>query len=169
MADPALDNAKAKRAAIKAEIAAISAEIDRLVDEHRVKRGELEKVETFIAQWHEMAGLQLPAYLAQKERSGPRATAGKAVRPRNPNKEDVARRCVHYIRKAGRPLMRKELMELLNADRVQIKGTDPLMVLSTMLWRCKPIIRRLPGGGYWPTADGTPKEVPTGAELPALL
>lgn len=169
MTDPALTNAKAKRAEIKAEIAKISAEVNRLLDDHRSMSAELDKVENFIAQWHEMAGLQLPAYLERKKRTGAPAHGGTRVRPRNPDKEEVAERCVYYIRRAGRPLMRKELMDLLKQDRVEIKGADPLMVLSTMLWRSKRIISRLPGGGYWPASDILPKEVPRGDQLPDLL
>lgn len=30
------------------------------------------------------------------------------------------------------------------------------MVLSTMLWRSKDVIRRLKGGGYWPKDDPLP-------------
>lgn len=169
MTDAALENAKMRRKEIQAAMVKVTAEVNRLLDDHRAMKADLDRVEAFITQWHEMAGLQVPAYLAQKKRGATPAQGAARVRPRNPDKEEVARRCVHYIRRAGRPLMRKELMEKLKEDRVDIRGADPLMVLSTMLWRSKNIIRRLKSGGYWPAGEGLPDEVPTGDGLPDLL
>jgi hypothetical protein len=166
MADQALQNAQSQRKAISAELEATAKEVDRLLLEHQKLRVKLAEVERFIRQWHEMAGLKPPSDLAPRQAP---AQGGKRVRPRNPDKEEVAKRCVSYIRGAKRPLMRKELMERLKQDRVEIRGTDPLMVLSTMLWRSKKIVMRLPGGGYWPTYDPLPDEVPEPGKLPDLL
>ena len=113
MTDAALENAKMRRKEIQAAMVKVTAEVNRLLDDHRAMKADLDRVEAFITQWHEMAGLQVPAYLAQKKRGATPVQGAARVRPRNPDKEEVARRCVHYIRRAGRPLMRKELMEKL--------------------------------------------------------
>jgi hypothetical protein len=158
MSDPALDNAMARKAALEQRLSSLTREINDLADHWEKVKGELDGVDQFIRTWHEMAGIQLPDELEQKKAEAP-VEGGKRIRPKNPPREDVARRSVNYIREAGRPLMRRELFERLLADGIDIRGKDPEMVLSTMLWRSKDIIQRLPQGGYWPTNEKTPAEV----------
>jgi hypothetical protein len=68
----------------------------------------------------------------------------------------VTLKAVEYIREAERPLSRSEIWEKLKADDIIIYGKNPEMVLSTMLWRTKDLIRSLRGGGYWPVGDPPP-------------
>lgn len=152
MSDAALENATARREAIGQQLDVLTAEINHMIERHAVLRGDLSKVDDFIRVWYEMAGAELPKNLERKKPEAP-AEGGKRIRPRNPDRQSVAKLCVIYIRKAGRPLMRKDLYKVLSDDGVEIRGSDPLMVLSTMLWRSKDTIRRLKGGGYWPVAD----------------
>jgi hypothetical protein len=158
MTDAALDNALARRATALDNLEKITKEINDLLERHTKAREELERIDYFIHQWHEMAGIQLPETLEQKKSDAP-VEGGKRIRPKNPPREIVAATCVEYIRIAGRPLMRAELLERLHADGVIIRGKDPAMVLSTMLWRSKDVIRRLRGGGYWPADDPLPPGV----------
>jgi hypothetical protein len=157
MSDAALDNALARRETALANLEKITREINDLLERHTRGREELERIDYFIAQWHEMAGIKLPETLEQKKSEAP-AEGGRRIRPKNPPRELVAATAVEYIRLAGRPLSRAELFERLTLDGVIIRGKDPEMVLSTMLWRSKDIIQRLPGGGYWPAGEQTPLE-----------
>jgi hypothetical protein len=161
MADAALENAMARREHAIQNLTKLTTDINNMLELHTRARNELEHLENFIRMWHAMAGTPLPAELEQNKPEAP-AEGGKRIRARNPDRRAVAKQCVKYIREAGRPLMRKDLMERLAADGIEIRGTDPLMVLSTMLWRSKDIIRRLPEGGYWPAGEKGPLEEAVG-------
>jgi hypothetical protein len=162
MTDAALENAMARRSQIASQLNNIANDINSLIERHSKLRGELDQVEGFIRMWHEMAGTQPPATLERKVTDTP-AEGGKRIRPKNPAKEVVADACVNYIREANRPLMRSELLERLTMDGIIIRGKDPAMVLSTMLWRSKKAVTRLRTGGYWPTAS-----MPPPSEQPSL-
>lgn len=68
----------------------------------------------------------------------------------NPKKEVVAQEVHAYLKAHGKPLSRKELFEKLSDNGFIIRGADPEMVLSTMLWRTADEfgIERLKSGGY---------------------
>jgi hypothetical protein len=156
MADQALENAVARRAALREEQARTAREINELAAVWERRQAELDQVERFIKMWHDMAGIPYAdAGEQKKDEAGAEAT--RRFRPKNPPREAVAMRCVSYIREAERPLSRRELFERLEGDGVEIRGKDPEMVLSTMLWRSKDIIIRLKGGGYWPTGEPLPE------------
>lgn len=76
--------------------------------------------------------------LAQKKATG------------NPKKEAIAQEVHAYLRAAGGPLSRSELFSRLADNGFIIHGTNPEMVLSTMLWRTADQfgIERLGSGGY---------------------
>jgi hypothetical protein len=167
MTDAALENALARRGATASDLANVVNKINELLDVHNRLKTELEEIDAFIHMWHVMAGIQPPAELEHKKTEAP-AEGGKRIRPKNPAREDVARRCVNYIRHEGRPLSRRELFDMLAADGIEIRGKDPEMVLSTMLWRSKDIIRRLPEGGYWPPDEPSPQERETADLLSAV-
>jgi hypothetical protein len=66
---------------------------------------------------------------------------------------DVA---LQIIQERGEPMARRELFDELAGRGIVIQGKDPEMVLSTMLWRSKEKIVRLPGHGYWPADRSYP-------------
>ncbi len=47
-------------------------------------------------------------------------------------------------------MTRTALYEELGRRGIRLFGKDPVMVLSTMLWRSQERIVRLPNHGYWP-------------------
>jgi hypothetical protein len=148
MSDAALENAMARRANALETLKALVKEINILMERHGKARAELEEIDNFIQMWHTMAGMTAPELPERKESVGAERAA-RRIRPSNPRREMVADACVNYLREAGHPLMRSELMELLKLNDIEIHGKDPAMVLSTMLWRSKDKIARLPKGGYW--------------------
>jgi hypothetical protein len=155
--DTALQNAKAKRYGVRMKILEINAQINRLIEERAALVPEYEKAEAFIDTWYEMAGIPNPKFAEQKETARkPQRPVVVEKRPPNPNRRDVTLKAVEYIREAERPLSRAEIYQQLLGDGIVIHGKDPQMVLSTMLWRTKDIIRRLRGGGYWPVGDPLP-------------
>ncbi|MCW3838454.1 hypothetical protein ACFQ1E_20050 [Sphingomonas canadensis] len=149
--DKALETAQARLSNTVAEIGALNEQISALEAKRSALCKDLDRLNSFIATWYEMAGVQQPGIVEHVD-NGP-APSGKRQRPKNPDRRDVASAAVGYIRERGEPMSRREIFERLAADGITIQGKDPEMVLSTMLWREKGIIRRLPGGGYWPRDD----------------
>jgi hypothetical protein len=141
MSDGAYQNAIRRRDEIIAEVRDTEAKLTELRNEHR-------RVDLFIQQWHEFAGTPIldraPAVVHHPRSI---ATSGRSVR--NSKKEDVAEAAQRILRDEGHPLSRTELYTRLVAQGLTIEGTDPEMVLSTMLWRMKDKVIRLSGGGYW--------------------
>lgn len=91
-------------------------------------------------------------------RSVSRATESRAMneQPKNPDRRIVADRALSFIADARRPLSRKALFKRLKDDGLEVFGKNPLMVLSTMLWRERERIIRIPGYGYWPVGKPYP-------------
>jgi hypothetical protein len=150
MADSALQNAEKRRDDLADQINKMQAAVDEL-------RREKAKVEGFIADWHKFAGTQPDT---ETEAEIPYITPirddiplpAKRERPQNNSKkEDVAKEVRAIVEAWGRPVLRKELLPELLIRGYVIEGTDPDMVLSTMLWRAGEAagVVRLGKGGYW--------------------
>lgn len=77
----------------------------------------------------------------------------------NSKKEEVAEAARAIIEARGEPVSRADLFKEIVSQGYTIKGTDPEMVLSTMLWRMHDRVTRLKSGGYWltdkPSPDGS--------------
>lgn len=145
--DDALNAAIAQRAALQQRRAeTVNAINDANARMHRIDE-EAAELERWIELWHRFAGI--PQAPSAAERIQNTADDEKPKRPRNPDREDVARAASEIIQERGVPLSRRELFEALKSQGVEIQGKDPEMVLSTMLWRSKDKIVRLPGVGYW--------------------
>lgn len=156
MTDAALRNALARRDGIAAEINSVQQRVEEL-------RAELVEVDRFIQAWHEFAGVPFDGK-EQPENDTANVLSAKPVkRPRatgNPPREEVAERVRELIKARNEALSRDALYAGLQADGIKIKGADPKMVLSTMLWRSKDRIVRVKtpkGHRYWlaevPNAD----------------
>jgi hypothetical protein len=155
--DLALQNAVARRDHARKRVLEINAKLNELIDIRQKLFEEYERAEAFIDTWYEMAGIPNPKHAERKESKPAPAVSERAeARQQNPNRRDVTLKAVEYIRETGRPLSRTEIWERLQADNINIYGKNPEMVLSTMLWRTKDLIRRLRGGGYWPVGDPPP-------------
>ena len=148
MSDAALENAVARRDHLRERLSSYMAEFAELQQKVDTARYELGELDSFIQMWHHLAGIQ-PSEKAEQKPTPP-PPPPPAPKPVNPNRRDVAAKCVEYIREAQRPMSRSELFKKLTDDNIIIHGKDPEMVLSTMLWRTKDIIQRLKDGGYWP-------------------
>jgi hypothetical protein len=150
MADAALQNAEKRRDELAESINKMQAAVYEL-------RREKAKVEGFIAQWHQFAGSEAADEpVAEISYITPVADdislPNKRERPQNNSKkEDVAKAARAIIEAWGRPVLRKELLPELLSRGFVIEGTDPDMVLSTMLWRAGEDagVVRLGKGGYW--------------------
>lgn len=140
MSDKALDSAIARRDALAVEINESLARVDAL-------KREMRDVDTFIRQWKRFAGVETDADLfdVMDDMSAPNSPGPKQ---RNSKKEEVAEAARELIQAAGRPMSRTELYEALVKKGFVIRGTNPEMVLSTMLWRMRDRVGRLATGGY---------------------
>lgn len=147
--DMAYRNASAKRDAL-------AAEINQLQQRLEACRRELSRVDTFLRDWSEFAGTHLDAQFVEAVDTVEKSVQVRRTRPRNPRKEDVVAKAVQIIESNGQPMSRAELSAALAGHGIVLQGTDPDMVLSTMLWRMQDKIVRLPNHGYWPTNKAYP-------------
>ncbi|MGY4233328.1 hypothetical protein ACVIIW_004482 [Bradyrhizobium sp. USDA 4449] len=172
MSDHVLDNAQRRRDEIAAEINKHNQKLEGL-------RKELAAVQIFINSWHHFAnirattdtnedtnprnspdtdhghlkedvmiGTAFAGLLANAKVDSPPLPPPKTTR-KNPDRAEVGRLAQQIIRERGKPVTRRELMEALNQRGVVIRGKNPDMVLSTMMWRMPQDFIRLAGHGYW--------------------
>lgn len=162
MADTALENAMRSRDELAAKVNKAQQQIDDW-------RREIAEAEAFINSWHRWAGTESPipaasqrasvlepnpaeAGLAHAEDAENRPQEEGRKRPMgNSKKEDVAAEVRKIIEERGRVVPRKELLPELIRRGYTIEGTDPDMVLSTMLWRAGNAagVVRVGRAGYW--------------------
>lgn len=99
------------------------------------------------------------AILALKDLSGfdfdgePEPTAAPRSKERSRNilkPKEIADRAREVILEARRPLVRSELLELLEAKGVLFDGSDKSKNLGTIMWRFQDRFVQLKGHGYWP-------------------
>ncbi|RVD56024.1 hypothetical protein EN828_23095 [Mesorhizobium sp. M2D.F.Ca.ET.185.01.1.1] len=144
MSDVALENAKALK------IKALS-EISRLEAELRGWHDRILMADQFIDQWNAFASgepvIPVESVSAEQNKPAPSSVKRKAIR--NSKKEDVAEAARAVIRERGEPVSRSELFKALIDRGLTIEGSDPEMVLSTMLWRMRDRVVRFKTGGYW--------------------
>jgi hypothetical protein len=67
----------------------------------------------------------------------------------NPKKEDIAHLVREMISERQKPMSRNAIFAALEGSNIHLKGKDPKMILSTMLWRMPKQFVRLQGHGYW--------------------
>jgi hypothetical protein len=141
-----LEQALAKRADLREKIQQLREEMDRLHRSLATASSELGYVDGYIdATYREMAK---GAKIHTRESREPIESPAEPLE--NPDRQDVVTAALELIRLAGRPLARKTIFEGLENQGIVIHGKNPLMVLSTMLWRTQERIIRLPPFGYWP-------------------
>ena len=157
MIDQPLEKSLIRRAELRAQIQHLSQDIDRLRRMSSDLRHELGYIEGIIdAGYREMA--RFAKYQQGIRTEVVKPDSGKiATQLANPDRQDVVTAALTYIADARRPLSRKRIHEKLTENGTEIRGKDPLMVLSTMLWRTKDRIIRLPGFGYWPVDRPYPR------------
>lgn len=157
MTDIAVENAQRRIADAAARIHEIESKINALQSERASLQNECERARAFISAWAEFAGVD--AEKAPEAQILPQAIPGlepvekpprpQMKRPKNPKKEDVAAKARELILEHGKPMGRTELFKALSDAGVVIRGSNPEMVLSTMLWRMSSQIVRLQPHGYW--------------------
>lgn len=158
MSDEALQNAFAELQTAQDDLGRLDDQITRL-QENKAKISErLQRARQFIVAWHEFAGKSVPTFdgrakvvTATGQAHGAARLIGVGRAALNPKKEIVAASALDFIRARGIPIPRHELHELLKARGLDVRGTDPLVTLSTMLWRVgrRVGLLHLKGFGYW--------------------
>ncbi|MET3722334.1 hypothetical protein [Sphingomonas trueperi] len=130
---------------------AIDAQIENLHRERDALRSDLAVTDQFLAVWRRTNNVQGPPERADTTilpicRDVPIPPR----KPRNPPRDYVVTEALKIIQERGKPVPRGELYEALRERGVEVFGKDPVMVLSTMLWRSVDRIVRLKDHGYWP-------------------
>src|SRR5580704_9063245 len=129
MTDTALKNANKRRDLLAAEINSLAQRMEEL-------KRDLDKIDAWIAQWHEFTGT-LAAIEAPDSASiyGSVSDGAEQKRRRvagNPKKENVAEEARRIIQERGEPVSRADLFKALAERGVEIVSeSDPEMVLST--------------------------------------
>ncbi|WP_099557076.1 hypothetical protein [Hartmannibacter diazotrophicus] len=138
MSDKAFENAKMKKEQLLARKKVILQEMSEIDD-------TINRIDRFMKDWQSFAEDSVP----DQPISDGGSLMQRTPRTRNPSKEDVAEAAYEIIQERGEPIPRDELFDLLSERGITIQGKDPQMVLSTMLWRMKDVIIRIPNYGYW--------------------
>jgi len=146
MSDKALENAEALKNQLLQRKKELMNEILQIED-------QLAKADRFITAWYDFAGVERPKPVenstAKSDTKEERVHSAPARRPKNSDKVEVANVAREIIQERGEPVSRSDLYAELIKRGLTIEGKDPEMVLSTMLWRMRDRIVRLPSGGYW--------------------
>ncbi|WP_340643984.1 hypothetical protein [Phenylobacterium sp.] len=132
-------------AAALAQKDALAAKINKLNQQLKIAQLDYERAAEFISSWEHFAGIA-------KDKEGD--TADSAVA--NPSKESVADAAKEVLIEKGEPMYRAPLNAALEEKGIIIRGKDPLVVLSTMLWRMKDVVPFHKGVGYWPANTDAP-------------
>ena len=149
MADDVPQNPMELREQLLARIKAIDEQMKALMREREAIEDDLEITDTFLNLWVRSSRLHLDVDHVTPV-NGTRVGSGPVrTKPRNPPRDEVVRTVRDIITKADRAMSRSELYDALKARNIIIRGKDPVMVLSTMLWRSQDRIVRLKDHGYW--------------------
>lgn len=158
MADQALSNAQLMRKSLIEKRNSLQAQILEL-------DREIGRVDKFIKEWHLFSDISVQdgdhVLVIESKLSGNKTDteSDSAPRVRNSSKEEVAAAAREIIRDNGKPMSREELFGRLTEKGLVIQGKNPEMVLSTMLWRMRDTIVRLPKDGYWLREEPYPSAV----------
>ncbi len=117
---------------------------------------EAEKLKLFLASWESVQDLLTPTTqptvsdvkAVDKEPSKPKLKI--SFRAVNPPTEKVVEAAIVILRQRGHPMTRRALHKALADRGIEVKGTDPVKTLGTILWRAKDKLIQLEGYGYWP-------------------
>lgn len=153
MADIGYERALARRDECAKSVNEKLQEIDDL-------KREIARIDRFLSEWREFAGLSDTGDLAPEIRTG----ESKARRPENPSRDKVGDKVEELLKLKGSPISRNDLLRALGVEGIKIEGKDPAMVLSTMLWRMNKRFVRLRGHGYWLKGVPCPAAMYTGDE-----
>lgn len=134
--DTPYELAQQRRAKVSQEIAKLESKIAEL-------RKELSDLTTYLSV-HD----RLSNSLSEESKRESKNPQEKEIR-RNPQKEDIGEIVKSLLNSAGRPLNRNELFDLLEEKGIHLFGSNPKMILSTMLWRMQDQFIRLRPYGYW--------------------
>jgi hypothetical protein len=168
MTDAALRNAFDELKKLQDERERIHQRISKLTGELSTIDGRMSKVSSFIQAWYEFAGEPVPVLpgIAATGHATGKATVGAVGKiVDNPKKEVVTEAALELIAERGAPIARPELHELLKARGLEVRGADPLVTLSTMLWRMRDKIVHFQGLGYW---DATKPYAPANSYAPEV-
>lgn len=151
MTDQALENALRRRDDLAAQINKSQQQIEEW-------KRELTHTDSFISAWHQFAGTPGDDVPPTPSVVAALPPLPKKKNRNNSKKEEVAAEVRRLIEAAGRPIPRADLYRTLTEKGFVIEGTDPDMVLSTMLWRAGEAagVKRLDKGGYWLLAADWP-------------
>ncbi len=141
----------------------ISKQINHLEDSLSYLRKEAGRVDEFLKQWEEFAALSPThehsenIYTGKDTSPVDNSDSGLSDKPKregiaNPPKELVARFARDLIEHTKAPVSRNSLLTALEKADLTIYGSDPKMVLSTMMWRLSKadgVFTRIPKRGYW--------------------
>ena len=140
--------------------ASLTDEQDLLKQHLNDVRQKLSEVERFLSEWRKYAGVEdapaaddappvVQAEEPQAVKVEPEVVAVPRSRPKNPDKGLIGDKVEEMLTAFGKPAQRDYIFNELEQQGIVLNGTDPKMVLSTMLWRMKDRFKRIPGRGYW--------------------
>lgn len=121
-------------------------------------KAELEKINRFLALYDELHA-QLGTDTEHSEtQSKPirRSVSGPVKRRRGVRPQDIASAVVRIIRDTGRPMVRGEIADAVEAGGIKIPSKDKPRYIGTVLWREKERFVNIERLGYWLVGEDCP-------------
>jgi hypothetical protein len=144
-ADSAYANAERRRVVLLNELERVEAQANTI-------RKQIEDVDRFLSEWRQYAGVTVADDVpspSSTDTSLKAAPTRRGPRSNNPDKEIIGDEVQRMLEEFQRPMSRQRIFTELEQRGFKLEGSDPPMVLSTMLWRMKHRFVRIPGKGYW--------------------
>lgn len=158
MSDEVIMTVFARLEAEQTRMMMIDKQIVELRDAYARAESEVKRLVAFVETYSELMGAPVAPQLMQMKH-----LEYNSERVKNPPRAVVVSNAISILKKNKKPMPRRLLMDALRRRGIVIKGKDPEMVLSTMLWRDQDRVVRIKSHGYWlkgveyPPADYWPE------------
>jgi len=144
----ALENAKKRLAALRAEVA----RVERFIRDYEEFSERTEAVQIGLR--------EIPVENTPEGNVSPVQPVDNSPPPgrRKARPEEIAQIIERVIREVGRPMMRGELVEALERRDVWLPPQDKPRYLGTIIWRNKGTFVNIDGRGYWLRGEPVPPQ-----------
>ena len=132
--------------------------IERARQRQAELRAELEKINKFLALYDELQEKLGTDTEHSETATKPicKPVSGRVKRRRSVRPQDIANAVVRIIRDAGKPMVRGEIADAVEAGGIKIPSKDKPRYIGTVLWRENERFVNIEKHGYWLVGEDCP-------------